>query len=68
VRCCKLALNHGIGGQLDGPSSYLMKSPQNQRPDDEARNATEQFIAEHAKKPGTAPTGIAAPEKAADAS
>ena len=27
VRCCKLALNHGFGGQLDGPSSYLMKSP-----------------------------------------
>ena len=68
VRCCKLALNHGIGGQLDGPSSYLMKSPQNQRPDDEARDATESFIAEYAKKPGTAPTGIAAPEKAADAS
>jgi myo-inositol-1-phosphate synthase len=34
VRCCKLALNHGIGGQLDGPSSYLMKSPHTQRPDD----------------------------------
>src|SRR5205807_148337 len=33
VRCCKLALNNGVGGQLDGPSSYLMKSPQNQRPD-----------------------------------
>ena len=37
VRCCKLALNHGVGGQLDGPSSYLMKSPHNQRPDDQAR-------------------------------
>lgn len=61
VRCCKLALNHGIGGQLDGPSSYLMKSPQNQRPDDEARNATEEFIATYAKKPGTAPTGATAP-------
>jgi myo-inositol-1-phosphate synthase len=32
VRCCKLALNHGVGGQIDGPSSYLMKSPMNQRP------------------------------------
>jgi myo-inositol-1-phosphate synthase len=64
VRCCKLALNHGIGGQLDGPSSYLMKSPQNQRPDDQARNATEAFIAEHAKRPGTQPTGITAPETA----
>ena len=37
VRCCKLALNHGVGGQLDGPSSYLMKSPHNQRPDEQAR-------------------------------
>jgi myo-inositol-1-phosphate synthase len=48
VRCCKLALNNGIGGQLDGPSSYLMKSPQNQRPDHEARDATEAFIAKYA--------------------
>ena len=31
VRCCKLGLNHGLAGQLDGPSSYLMKSPHNQR-------------------------------------
>ncbi|WP_051323775.1 inositol-3-phosphate synthase [Candidatus Solirubrobacter pratensis] len=49
VRCCKLALNHGIGGQLDGPSSYLMKSPQNQRPDDQAREDTEEFIRTHAR-------------------
>ena len=27
VRLIKLALNNGISGQLDGPSSYLMKSP-----------------------------------------
>jgi myo-inositol-1-phosphate synthase len=52
VRCCKLALNHGIGGQLDGPSSYLMKSPQNQRPDDQAHRDTEKFIATHAGRPG----------------
>jgi myo-inositol-1-phosphate synthase len=49
VRCCKLALNHGVGGQLDGPSSYLMKSPQNQRPDDQARVDTEEFIATYAR-------------------
>jgi myo-inositol-1-phosphate synthase len=49
VRCCKLALNRGVAGQLDGPSSYLMKSPHNQRPDHVAREATEQFIAEHAR-------------------
>jgi myo-inositol-1-phosphate synthase len=53
VRCCKLALNHGVGGQLDGPSSYLMKSPHNQRPDDQARAATEKFIAKYAGAPGT---------------
>jgi myo-inositol-1-phosphate synthase len=52
VRCCKLALNHGIGGQLDGPSSYLMKSPHNQRPDDQARRDTEKFIAAHAGAAG----------------
>jgi myo-inositol-1-phosphate synthase len=53
VRCCKLALNNGVGGQLDGPSSYLMKSPQNQRPDDQARADTEKFIARYARKGAT---------------
>jgi myo-inositol-1-phosphate synthase len=67
VRCCKLALNHGLGGQLDGPSSYLMKSPHNQRPDDEARNDTESFIAQYGRKLGTAPVGATAPTTATDA-
>jgi myo-inositol-1-phosphate synthase len=53
VRCCKLALNNGVGGQLDGPSSYLMKSPHNQRPDDVARQDTEKFIAKYAGRPGS---------------
>jgi myo-inositol-1-phosphate synthase len=61
VRCVKLAMNHGLAGQLDGPSSYLMKSPHTQRPDDEARQATEAFIAEYARFPGTA--GGREPEK-----
>src|SRR3712207_2738816 len=51
VRCCKLALTHGIGGKLDGPSSSLMKSPMTQRPDEQARRDTERFIAKHARKP-----------------
>jgi myo-inositol-1-phosphate synthase len=51
VRCCKLALNNGLAGQLDGPSSSLMKSPMQQRPDDEARELTEKFIAKYARKP-----------------
>jgi myo-inositol-1-phosphate synthase len=55
VRCCKLALNHGLGGQLDGPSSYLMKSPHTQRPDDQARGATEKFIAKYAGRPASKP-------------
>jgi myo-inositol-1-phosphate synthase len=50
ARCCKLALNHGVAGQLDGPSSYLMKSPMNQRPDSHARDMTEEFIAQYTRK------------------
>jgi myo-inositol-1-phosphate synthase len=38
-----------VAGQLDGPSSYLMKSPYTQRPDDQARAATEEFIERHAR-------------------
>jgi myo-inositol-1-phosphate synthase len=52
VRIVKLALNHGIAGQLDGPSSYLMKSPHNQRPDSLAREQTEDFIAKYARQRG----------------
>jgi myo-inositol-1-phosphate synthase len=64
VRCCKLALNHGIGGQLDGPSSYLMKSPHNQRPDDQARADTEKFIGAYAGRPGSPARGKAKAKKA----
>ena len=63
VRCCKLALNHGLGGQLDGPSSYLMKSPHDQRPDDQARADTERFIAKYsrrARRPASRARGSAA--------
>src|SRR5687767_8727289 len=49
VRCCKLALNHGLAGPLTGPSSYLMKSPPVQVPDSQAREATEEFISTHAR-------------------
>ncbi len=63
VRCCKLALNHGVGGQLDGPSSYLMKSPHNQRPDNDARVETERFIAKYAGSPTRPPGRPAKPAK-----
>ncbi len=52
VRIVKLALNNGLKGQLDGPSSYLMKSPHNQRPDSLAREQTEEFIAKYARPRG----------------
>src|SRR2546423_11043688 len=49
VRLAKLALNKGVSGRLEGPSSYLMKSPPVQVPDDDAHEATEAFIREHAR-------------------
>jgi myo-inositol-1-phosphate synthase len=51
VRCCKLALNHGVGGPLEGPSSYFMKSPPKQVPDSAAREDTQRFVAEHSGAP-----------------
>jgi myo-inositol-1-phosphate synthase len=44
VRCCKLALDHGLSGTLEGPSSYFMKSPPVQHSDTDARGLTEEFI------------------------
>src|SRR3954465_256525 len=49
VRCCKLALNNGVGGPLVGPSSYPMQSPMNQRTDDQHRTDTEEFIRHYAR-------------------
>jgi myo-inositol-1-phosphate synthase len=50
VRLAKLALNNGVAGALEGPSSYLMKSPPKQIPDDEAYDAAERFIRDNARK------------------
>jgi myo-inositol-1-phosphate synthase len=66
VRCCKLGLNNGLGGQLDGPSSYLMKSPHTQRPDHLAREATEDFIATYSRSAKSAKAARKAATKAAD--
>jgi myo-inositol-1-phosphate synthase len=65
VRCCKLALNNGLSGQLDGPSSYLMKSPMHQRPDSEARDLTEAFIKKYSRKSTAGPEPKPAKSKAA---
>jgi myo-inositol-1-phosphate synthase len=50
VRLAKLALNNGIGGALEGPSAYLMKSPPVQIVDDEAHELSEQFIERNRRK------------------
>jgi myo-inositol-1-phosphate synthase len=49
VRCCKLAMDRGVGGALVGPSAYFMKSPPVQYPDDVARHMTEGFIETEAR-------------------
>ena len=45
VRCCKLALDRGIGGPIESASAYFMKSPPVQHHDDIAHNMLESFIA-----------------------
>jgi myo-inositol-1-phosphate synthase len=50
VRMAKLALNNNVSGALEGPSSYLMKSPPKQIVDDEAHELVEQFISKNARK------------------
>src|SRR3954466_10679218 len=44
IRCARIALDRGIGGALNGPASYYMKSPPLQFTDDEARELVEAFI------------------------
>ncbi|HVM32024.1 MAG TPA: inositol-3-phosphate synthase [bacterium] len=49
IRCCKLALNAGLSGALEGPSSYFMKTPPVQYSDSDAKESVEQFIAQYGK-------------------
>lgn len=44
IRCCKLALELGVGGVLTGPSAYFCKHPPVQFTDDVAYEMTEEFI------------------------
>ena len=50
VRLAKLALNNGISGALEAPSSYLMKSPPKQIRDDESRELVERYITQNTTK------------------
>ena len=45
IRCCKVALDRGVGGMLVGPSAYFCKHPPQQFSDDVAAQLTEEFIA-----------------------
>lgn len=44
VRCAKLGLERGIGGPLEAPSSYYMKSPPVQIRDSQARELNDGYI------------------------
>jgi myo-inositol-1-phosphate synthase len=45
IRCCKVALDRGVGGMLVGPSAYFCKHPPQQFSDDVAAQLTNEFIA-----------------------
>ena len=45
VRAAKIALDRGVGGPIVSASTYLMKSPPVQLPDDQGRARLEAFIA-----------------------
>jgi myo-inositol-1-phosphate synthase len=62
VRCARLALDRGIGGALEGPSAYFMKSPPVQYRDDVARVMVESFIGGSERRESQPPEriGIAA--------
>ena len=69
VRCAKLAMDRGIGGTLEGPSAYFMKSPPVQHPDAVARELTEAFIRGESDAAVAPPPGapVSEPEAAAPA-
>jgi myo-inositol-1-phosphate synthase len=56
VRCCKLALDHGLSGALEGPSAYFMKSPPLQYSDNDAHRLTEALISDFGRSDRAAVT------------
>jgi len=50
LRAAKIAKDRGIGGPILSASSYFMKSPPVQYPDDQARNNVAKFIAGEAER------------------
>ena len=54
VRCCKIGLDRGLTGALEGPSAYLMKSPPIQYTDEEAHSMMEDFVRSAPRDSGSA--------------
>jgi myo-inositol-1-phosphate synthase len=50
IRCCRIARDRKVAGALISPSSYFMKHPLKQFPDEEARHMVEDFIAAKREK------------------
>ncbi len=50
VRCAKLGLERGLGGPLEAPSAYYMKSPPRQMRDSVAYDLCDEFISGPAKE------------------
>lgn len=50
LRACKIAMDAGLSGPIYEPSSYFMKSPPIQYPDDCAKLKVEEFIKKNAKR------------------
>lgn len=50
VRCAKLALDNGLSGAIEAPSSYFFKSPPIQYYDDECHRMTEDYIVKYGQK------------------
>ena len=46
IRCAQIALDKGIGGNIEGASAYFMKHPPIQHPDSVAKDMVEKFIKE----------------------
>lgn len=53
IRCAKLALDNKLSGSIIEPSSYFMKTPPIQFPDNICREKTEAFIKKYGKKSKT---------------
>ncbi|MBA2280979.1 MAG: inositol-3-phosphate synthase [Actinomycetota bacterium] len=49
VRCAKIGLDRGMGGPLEGPSAYFMKSPAVQYRDEIARELVEAYARQDAE-------------------